>query len=124
VSDELQRVEEIAHGAVDRLCAYDAWDAPGDFGATADRVADFLGIFVRTAAVRLAGVSSQGDAPAPMSAEEAAAIADCISVTQRMGTSYECYGGVEVNQASALAQQALERFAPNAAETQVEDRRV
>jgi hypothetical protein len=47
---------DIAVGAVDRLCDYDAWEAPGEFAATADRIADFLGVFVRTAAVRLAGI--------------------------------------------------------------------
>lgn len=53
-------VGDIAQGAVDRLCDYDAWNAPGDFDSTAERIADFLGDFVRIAAVRLAGTVENG----------------------------------------------------------------
>lgn len=56
-----QTPQEIAHGAVDRLCAYDAWDAPGDYDDTVCRIGAFLEEFTKIAATRLAGVVRQGD---------------------------------------------------------------
>jgi hypothetical protein len=49
--------KEIAEGAADRLCAYDAVNAPGDFHPTAERVADFLREFVLVIGPRLAQVA-------------------------------------------------------------------
>lgn len=43
---DLHPPKEIAAGAVDRLCAYDAVGAPGDYAATSERVAEFLAEFV------------------------------------------------------------------------------
>jgi hypothetical protein len=59
---ELQPPKEIARGAVDRLCAYDAVDAPGDYAATSERVAEFLAAFVLILGPRLEVVAkAQGD---------------------------------------------------------------
>lgn len=41
---------------------------------------------------------------------ERQAIEDCISVASRMGSGYECYGGVEVKPAVEGAQAALQRM--------------
>ncbi len=51
---------EIAHGAMDRLCDYDAWDSPGSYDSTADRIGEFMQAFVQIAAARLAGAVEHG----------------------------------------------------------------
>jgi hypothetical protein len=55
-----QTPQEIAHGAMDRLCDYDAWDAPGDYDSTARRIGEFMQEFVGIAAARLAGAVQHG----------------------------------------------------------------
>src|SRR3982750_3175193 len=50
---------EIAEGAADRLCAYDAVTAPGDCRSTQDRIADFLREFVLVITPRLEAVAKQ-----------------------------------------------------------------
>ena len=50
---------EIAEGAADRLCAYDAVAAPGECGSTQDRIADFLREFVLVVTPRLEAVAKQ-----------------------------------------------------------------
>jgi hypothetical protein len=62
----LRPPREIAEGAVDRLCAYDAASAPSDYESTAERVAEFLREFVlivgpRLATVALRAQSKDGD---------------------------------------------------------------
>jgi hypothetical protein len=49
---------EIAEGAADRLCAYDAVNAPSDIEATAERVAEFLREFVLVIGPRLGAVAA------------------------------------------------------------------
>ena len=55
-----QTPTEIAHGAMDRLCDYDAWDAPGEYETTAQRIGEFMQEFVGIAAARLAGAVQHG----------------------------------------------------------------
>lgn len=62
--------KEIAHGAMDRLCDYDAWDAPGDYETTAKRISEFMSSFVLIAAVRLAGVVEHGQGTPVADAQE------------------------------------------------------
>jgi hypothetical protein len=50
---DLRSPREIAAGAADRLCAYDAVDAPGVCDPTTDRVAEFLREFVLIIGPRL-----------------------------------------------------------------------
>lgn len=54
---DLHPPKEIAAGAVDRLCAYDAVGAPGDYAATSERVAEFLAEFVLVLGPRLEAVA-------------------------------------------------------------------
>lgn len=68
---ELKTPEEIAAGAMNRLCAYDGRDAPGDYMSTMHRVRAFMARFVELAANRLATtVSENPDSPAPVPVEE------------------------------------------------------
>ena len=58
---------------------------------------------------------SMGGEHCVLSAEEIEAISDCISVTARMGSAYEIYGGVEPKVAVARASEALWRLKEEAA---------
>lgn len=58
--------------------------------------------------------------PSGLTPEHQTALADCISVTSRMASSYERYGGVEVGPATRLAVEALEILAIDH-ETEVEE---
>lgn len=62
--------KEIAHGAMDRLCDYDVWDAPGDYATTANRISEFMASFVAIAASRLAGVVEHGHGTPVADAQE------------------------------------------------------
>lgn len=61
---------EIARGAVDRLCAYDAVAAPGEFVTTSERVAEFLAEFVLILGPRLEAVARAKPDPLPPAAAE------------------------------------------------------
>jgi hypothetical protein len=57
----LRTPREIAEGAANRLCSYDAVGAPGDCSSTQERIAEFLREFVLVVAPRLEEVAKRRD---------------------------------------------------------------
>lgn len=71
---------EVAEGAINRLCIYDAIGRPLDYESTAERVSDFLGAFTTVAAQRLAQVARRVE-PAP---------SNPLGAARRRWTIYVC----------------------------------
>ena len=56
-----QTPRQIAEGAANRLCAYDALEAPGDYSETAQRIGEFLREFVLIVGPRMFAVAQKAD---------------------------------------------------------------
>ncbi len=91
MGDERQSPQEIAEGAFDRLCAFDAIHDPENWETTAKRVEEFLQTFLEIGTERLGAVLRRS-APAPMTAGEHARV-----IADRFGLSISSDGKISTD---------------------------